>query len=96
MILERQKKTDKELHRERQTQKGLKREKAKWVWESFEAEVHCGRADSVSGGSEVWNNASDWRRAAAVEREQNIRCEKKRRKKGLKEHRNLEEKGFFV
>lgn len=49
------------------------REKAKCVWESFGAEVHCGRADSVSGGSEVWINASDWRRAAAVVREQNIR-----------------------
>lgn len=49
------------------------REKAKCVWESFGAEVHCGRADSVSGGSEVWINASYWRRAAAVVREQNIR-----------------------
>lgn len=27
----------------------------------------------MSGGSEVWINASDWRRAAAVVREQNIR-----------------------
>ena len=26
----------------------------------------------MSGGSEVWINASDWRRAAAVVREQNI------------------------
>lgn len=53
------------------------REKAKCVWESFGAEVHCGRADSVSGGSEVWINASDWRRAAAVVREQNIRQREK-------------------
>lgn len=29
----------------------------------------------MSGGSEVWINASDWRRAAAVAREQNIRRE---------------------
>lgn len=54
------------------------REKAKCVWESSGAEVHCGRADSVSGGSEVWINASYWRRAAAVVREQNIREESKR------------------
>lgn len=58
------------------------REKAKCVWESFGAEVHCGRADSVSGGSEVWINASDWRRAAAVVREQNIRRREKREKRG--------------
>lgn len=69
-------------------EKGLKREgevsdreKAKCVWESFGAEVHCGRADSVSGGSEVWINASDWRRAAAVVREQNIRRREKRGEK---------------
>lgn len=42
-------KLDKELQREGGTQKGLKREKAKCVWESFEAEVHCGRADGVWG-----------------------------------------------
>lgn len=54
------------------------REEAKCVWESFGAEVHCGRADSVSGGSEVWINASDWREAAAVVREQNIRQGEKR------------------
>lgn len=58
------------------------REKAKCVWESFGAEVHCGRADSVSGGSEVWINASDWRRAAAVVREQNIRRRETREKRG--------------
>lgn len=49
------------------------REKAKCVWESFGVEVHCRRPDSVSGGSEVCINASDWRRAAAVVREWNIR-----------------------
>lgn len=54
------------------------REKAKCVWESFGVEVHCGRADSVSGGSEVWINANDWRRAAAVVREQNIRQRERR------------------
>lgn len=56
------------------------REKAKCVWESFGAEVHCGRADSVSGGSEVWINASYWRRAAAVVREQNIRRKEDRKR----------------
>lgn len=68
------------MGRPAERKKGLKREgevsdreKAKCVWESFGAEVHCGRANSVSGGSEVWINASDWRRAAAVVREQNIR-----------------------
>lgn len=75
-------------------EKGLKRkgevsdrEKAKCVWESSEAEVHCGGADSVSGGSEVWINASDWRRAAAVVREQNIRRREKRKKRGEKMER---------
>lgn len=43
--------------------------------------MHCGRADSVSGGSEVWINASDWRRAAAVVRELNITQRKKRGEK---------------
>lgn len=76
---------DEEPWGDRVKEKGLKREgevsdreKAKCVWESFGAEVHCGRADSVSGGSEVWINASDWRRAAAVVREQNIRQREKR------------------
>lgn len=32
----------------------------------------------MSGGSEVWINASDWRRAAAVVREQNIRRRERR------------------
>lgn len=62
--------------------RGSDREKAKCVWESFEAEVHCRRPDRVSGGSEVWINASDWRRAAAVVREQNIRWREKREAKG--------------
>lgn len=77
---------DEELWGECLKEKGLKREgevsgrqKAKCVWESFGAELHCGRADSVSGGSEVWINASDWRRAAAVVREQNIRRGEERR-----------------
>lgn len=35
--------------------------------------MHCGRAASQAGGSEVWIHASDWRRAAAVVREQNLR-----------------------
>ena len=76
---------DEEPWGERLKEKGLKREgevsdreKAKCVWESFGVEVHCGRADSVSVGSEVWINASDWRRAAAVVREQNIRQREKR------------------
>lgn len=79
---------DEEPRGDRMKEKGLKREgevsdreKAKCVWESFGAEVHCGRADSVSGGSEVWINASDWRRAAAVVREQNIRRREKRGEK---------------
>lgn len=79
---------DEEPRGDRVKEKGLKREgevsdreKAKCVWESFGAEVHCGRADSVSGGSEVWINASDWRRAAAVVREQNIRRREKRGEK---------------
>lgn len=36
----------------------------------------------MSGGSEVWINASDWRRAAAVVREQNIREGEERRWRG--------------
>lgn len=79
---------DEEPWGDRVKERGLKREgevsdreKAKCVWESFGAVVHCGRADSVSGGSEVWINASDWRRAAAVVREQNIRWREKRGEK---------------
>ncbi|KAI9540871.1 hypothetical protein NQZ68_036207, partial [Dissostichus eleginoides] len=79
---------DEEPWGDRVKEKGLEREgevgdreKAKCVWESFEAEVHGGRADSVSGGSEVWINASDWRRVAAVVREQNIRWREKRGEK---------------
>lgn len=54
------------------------REKPNVSWESFGAEVHCGRAKRVLGGgrgegSEVWINASDWRRSAAAAREQNTR-----------------------
>lgn len=41
----------------------------------------------MSGGSEVWINASDWRRAAAVVREQNIRRREKREKRGEKMER---------
>ena len=85
---------DEEPWGDRVKEKGLKREgevsdreKAKCVWESFGAEVHCGRADSVSGGSEVWINASDWRRAAAVVREQNIRRREKREKREEKMER---------
>lgn len=80
---------DEEPWGDRVKEKGLKREgevsdreKAKCVWESFGAEVHCRRPDCVSGGSEVWINASDWRRAAAVVRDQNIRQREKREKKG--------------
>lgn len=39
--------------------------------------------DSVSGGSEVWINASDWRRAAAVVREQNIRRRREERREEI-------------
>lgn len=82
------------MGRPSERKKGLKREgevsdreKAKCVWESFRAEVHCGRADSVSGGSEVWINASDWRRAAAVVREQNIRRRETREQRAEKMER---------
>ncbi|KAM7399794.1 hypothetical protein PAMP_019038 [Pampus punctatissimus] len=86
---------DEEPWGDRLKEKGLKwegevsdREKAKCVWESFGAEVHCGRADSVSGGSEVWINASDWRRAAAVVREQNITRREKREREERREDGN--------
>ena len=85
---------DEEPWGDRVKEKGLKREgeesdreKAKCVWESFGAEVHCRRPDCVSGGSEVWINASDWRRAAAVVRDQNIRQREKREKRGEKMER---------
>lgn len=38
---------------------------------------------TVSGGSEVWINASDWRRVAAVGREQNVRCGEEEKEEGI-------------